>query len=227
MVTIASDLEGTLSSGEMWREIGRHLKAGVDRARYQRYLVGRMPAFALAKIGLTDSQSFKNDWFVRLATFFAGWDRARLDVMASKVADTLWRLRKQSVVDELIAASFDGARIVIVSGGYLAIVEAFAVRLRAAGARDVTAVATPLAEASGRYTGALAGVVCTGAEKVARLRALLGGAPLACAYGDTYADIPMLALAERAVAVDPDSGLHAQAKLRGWRVVTSPAVAPD
>jgi HAD superfamily phosphoserine phosphatase-like hydrolase len=216
----ASDLEGTLSAGEMWRAIGVYLKASPQRAAYQRMFRGRMPGYVAAKIGLIDLQGFKNDWFVHLAKLFAGWDHAQLLMMCTAVVDEhLWPQRRQAVVDELVARSRAGHRIAIVSGGYQPIVEVFAERLRAEGVHDVDAIATPLHVQNDRLTGGLAGTVCTGDEKVRRLRALLEGRTLSSAYGDTYADIPMLALAETAVAVCPDKGLTRAAAERGWRVL--------
>jgi HAD superfamily phosphoserine phosphatase-like hydrolase len=219
-LTIASDLEGTLSAGEMWKAIGTHLKASPQRAAYQRMFVGRMPGFVAMKAGLIDSQGFKNDWFVRLARFFAGWDRARLGALCDEVVDQhLWPQRRQPLVDELRAAAHDGAQLVIVSGGFEPIVDVFAERLKSAGIAGVVTIATPLVEQGGLFTGALADAVCTGEQKVRRLRALLNGRPLDRAYGDTYSDIPMLSFAASGVAVCPDKRLATAAAQHGWRVL--------
>jgi HAD superfamily hydrolase (TIGR01490 family) len=217
----ASDLEGTLSAGEMWRAIGVYLKASPQRAAYQRMFRGRMPGYVAAKLGMIDMQGFKNDWFVHLAKLFAGWDATQFAALCRAVVDEhLWPQRRQAVVDELVALSAAGHRIAIVSGGYQPIVEVFAERMQAAGVRQVDAIATPLDMQQGRFTGRLAGAACTGDEKVRRLRALLNGDALTAAYGDTYADIPMLSLASSAVAVCPDKGLARVAAERGWRVLT-------
>jgi phosphoserine phosphatase len=217
---VASDLEGTLSAGEMWRAIGAYLKASSYRAAYDRMFRARVPGYLAAKIGLIDLQGFKNDWFVHLARVFVGWDHDAFRALCVHVVDAhLWPQRRQPVVDALLGHARDGARIAIVSGGYLPIVETFAERLRDAGAHDTVAVATPLSDQGGKLTGALAGTVCTGDEKVRRLQALLDGEALACAYGDTYADIPMLSMARQAVAVCPDKGLGRAAADRGWRTL--------
>ncbi len=71
MTVVASDLEGTLSAGEMWRGISEYRKLHDARAVYRRFFLGRMPGFVASKLGVIDSQAFKIDWSVRLARFFA------------------------------------------------------------------------------------------------------------------------------------------------------------
>jgi phosphoserine phosphatase len=61
--------------------------------------------------------------------------------------------------------------------------------------------------------------VNTGARKVATLRDVLHGAPLVAAYGDSWADAPMLEASDMPVAVGPDRRLEALALERGWRVI--------
>lgn len=217
---IASDLEGTLSAGEMWRAIGEYVKANGGSAAYRRFFVGRMPGFFATKIGLADSQSFKNDWFVRLAHLFRGWREQQISDMSAWVVEhVLWQQRRVAVVDELLAHARAGTRLAIVSGGYTPVVQAFIAKLRAAGATDIIDFSTPLRLDNGACTGELAGEVCTGEVKAERLRPYAERGELLAAYGDTYADIPMLSLAKTGVAVCPDKGLAAAAARNGWRVL--------
>ena len=62
-------------------------------------------------------------------------------------------------------------------------------------------------------------VLDTGKEKVASLRQYLRDNPLDSAYGDTSADLPMLELSQKPVAVCPDPKLHEEAVKRGWRIL--------
>ena len=39
------------------------------------------------------------------------------------------------------------------------------------------------------------------------------------AFGDTVADIPLLRMAMRAVAVAPDAALRREARARGWEIL--------
>ena len=74
----------------------------------------------------------------------------------------------------------------------------------------------------GRYTGRLVGEPLHGPAKAEAVHALaeLEGLDLArcTAYSDSSHDVPLLSLVGHAVAVNPDSALREQARLRGWQV---------
>lgn len=78
----------------------------------------------------------------------------------------------------------------------------------------------------GRFTGALQGEPNMREGKLVHLRAWLEsrGQRLAdvdsVAYSDSINDLPLLAAARRAVAVDPDERLRAEAAARGWAVIS-------
>jgi hypothetical protein len=72
------------------------------------------------------------------------------------------------------------------------------------------------------YTGRLVGDVLHAAAKAAAVHDLAEreGLDLArcVAYSDSVNDLPMLSLVGRAVAVNPDSALRAEARVRGWEI---------
>ncbi|MES0872919.1 HAD family hydrolase [Sinimarinibacterium thermocellulolyticum] len=76
----------------------------------------------------------------------------------------------------------------------------------------------------GRYTGRLQGTPNFQTGKVARLRAWLDEQRKPrgriTAYSDSHNDLPLLEMADRAVAVDPDPRLRAAAQERGWDVIS-------
>ena len=83
-----------------------------------------------------------------------------------------------------------------------------------------------------RYTGEIAGELCHGAGKIARVEAWLGGLGLGWAdfahsvfYSDSASDLPLLGRVAEAVAVRPDAALRAEAGVRGWTVVEDMADA--
>ena len=79
----------------------------------------------------------------------------------------------------------------------------------------------------GRYTGAVAGTPNFQSGKVTRLKAWMAERlPFShlTAYSDSRNDLPLLELAHRAVAVDPDVVLKAEAQRRGWRVISLKAL---
>ena len=212
---VATDLEGTLTAGSTWRGVGRYLAEHGHRGRYRRFLYLRLPQVFLARRGIIDIQAFRERWMRDLTTLLRGMSRGEVEAMADWVfADELWPGRREDVLLELHAARDAGARIIVASGTYTPIAVRFATHLGA------EAIGTDLAyDAEGRATGRFAGTMGTGDEKVARLAAALDGATLATAYGDTAADIPMLSLAESAVAVHPDAELARVAEERGWRII--------
>ncbi|MDX2165960.1 MAG: HAD family hydrolase [Deltaproteobacteria bacterium] len=78
-------------------------------------------------------------------------------------------------------------------------------------------------DADGRYTGRAIEPLCYGAGKVAlatRYAAAHGAAlQTATFYTDSFADLPMLEVVGRPVAVNPDPKLRRAARRRGWPVV--------
>lgn len=83
-------------------------------------------------------------------------------------------------------------------------------------------VATRWVDEGGCYTGQLDGPVLWGPTKLAAVRRWAAEDHIrlrACwAYGDRYADAPLLAAVGHPVAVDPDPQLAAVAAVRGWPV---------
>ncbi|MFA5941969.1 MAG: HAD family hydrolase [Sinimarinibacterium sp.] len=85
-------------------------------------------------------------------------------------------------------------------------------------------IATDPEIVDGRYTGRIAGVPNFQGGKVARLRRWIEGqrrpCRYMCCYSDSHNDIPLLEMAQRAVAVDPDPVLKSVAEHRGWDVIS-------
>lgn len=84
-------------------------------------------------------------------------------------------------------------------------------------------IATDPQIVDGRYTGRIEGIPNFQGGKVVRLRQWLATQPpcthMSC-YSDSHNDIPLLEMAHRAVAVDPDPVLDALARARGWTVIS-------
>mgnify|MGYP006137190317 CR=1 FL=1 len=85
-------------------------------------------------------------------------------------------------------------------------------------------IATDPEIVDGRYTGRIAGIPNFQGGKVARLRSWISEQQLPCrhmvCYSDSHNDIPLLEMAQRAVAVDPDPVLRSVAERRGWDVIS-------
>jgi len=88
-------------------------------------------------------------------------------------------------------------------------------------------VATEPERVAGRFTGRVAGTPCFRNGKIERVEAWLAslghrleGFAQSAFYSDSHNDLPLLERVTRPVAVDPDATLAAEAKLRGWPVIS-------
>ncbi|HEY3289923.1 MAG TPA: HAD-IB family phosphatase [Anaerolineae bacterium] len=214
---VASDLEGTLTTGRTWKGVGMWLKANGLTWPYQLFFLPRLPGSFIARIGVINKVDFGNSWIVDEVRLFKGFDQAHIDSMGACVVDqVMWPQRRQAVVAELQRLRDEGYRTILTSGTYTPIAQAFA---RRAGFSD--AIGTPLEMAAGVSTGKCDGPLNNKDIKAERLRSYLGNEPLDVAYGDTAADIPMMRMARTAVAVYPDRDLRQAAQQNGWRVLES------
>ncbi|GEM89536.1 HAD family hydrolase [Oceanithermus desulfurans] len=210
------DVEGTLTAGETWQGVGRWLEQNGRRAAYRRFFLAHLPGALLAKAGLIDKRRYQNKWMRDLAGLFAGASAGEVEVMAGWVAEhELWPQRREDVLAELRAGLERGVRVVLASGTYQPVLEAFARRL----GPEVEALGTPFVCVDGVCPQNPAGEVNVAAVKARRVREHLGGRAPDRAYGDTASDLPLLELAREAVAVYPDRVLVRRARERGWRVL--------
>lgn len=214
MGTVVSDLEGTLSTGETWKAVGRYLVAHGRRLRYMAFFAVHLPGALLAKAGLVDLYRFQAQWMTALARLLRGMTETELAQMAEEVVECdLWPGRRTEVLAELQEHLKTGHRVVITSGSYLPVVLAFARRVGA------EAMGSALEVRQGRLTGRLTAGINTGAIKTARLEAELAGETFEAAYGDSIGDLGMLQMSRGPVAVHPDPPLRRRAAAHGWRVL--------
>lgn len=85
------------------------------------------------------------------------------------------------------------------------------------------AIATVAETVDGVYTGELSEPFCYGPSKADAIRRVAEregyDLDLCYAYSDSLSDLPMLEIVGHPVAVNPDSGLEAVARTRGWPIV--------
>lgn len=214
MPVVASDLEGTLSSGATWRGIGRYMEENGLSGTYRIFFFTRVPGIIGTRLGWVDRDQFGHQWMIDLIKLFKGRRPDQMDELAEWVVEhELWPNRREAVIAEIESHRRSGRRIILASGAYLPIVRAFAKRIGA------EALATDFETADGRLTGRLAGPMTVGPLKAERLGAALNGDLLVTAYGDTAADVPMMQLSAAPVAVAPDEALATAAREHGWRVI--------
>ena len=217
-MNIAFDLEGTLTTGRTWKGVGSFLAQHGRGMPYRAFFITRLPGSLLARIGLLDGQNFGNQWIIDLARLMRGFGVQQLEEMAEWVVQReMWPHRRLDIMAEMQRHKEAGQRIILASGTYLPIANAFA---RRAGITSV--IGTPLAVREGRALGRLAGPLNVKGVKAERLNVMLAGESLDMAYGDTLADVPMLQMATTAVAVYPDKRLRKIAKEKRWRILAEP-----
>jgi HAD superfamily hydrolase (TIGR01490 family) len=211
---VAADLEGTLTTAETWRALAAHLRRSGRSGAYRRFLLPRLPLVVLARLGLIDRQAFRDRWITDLARLLDGTPVDEMEQLAEQIVATeLWPARREEVVAALAAQRSLGREIILCSGTYQPVLEAFARRLGA------EALGTSLVTDGGVLTGRLVAPPNTGRRKAERLAAALAGRRLVAAYGDSLADTEMLAASDDPVAVHPEAGLRRLADERGWQVI--------
>ncbi|PYE53308.1 HAD family hydrolase [Deinococcus yavapaiensis] len=212
---VASDLEGTLTTGETWRGMLRVLRERGQGGKVRGFLARKLPAVLLARARVLDVQRVRQSWVAELPRLLRGVTRDDIREIAEDVVERdLWPNRREDVLDELRRHREEGRVVVLASGTYQPVLEAFAARV------DALALGTPLDfDARGHLTGGVVGLVRVGESKAHDLLRFLHGAELYAAYGDTAPDEYMLRLARHAIAVHPDRELARLAEKRGWRVL--------
>jgi len=224
---IASDLEGTLTTGETWRGVGRFVSLKGRAWAYRRYLATHLPTAVLAKAGLINRARERYRWVIDMARLLKGYSAAQLADMGEWVAQhEMWPQRRQAVIDELLTHARNGAQIALVSGTYQPILDAFARRLtaQAPDAPAIVAIASPLQLREGLATGNLDGSLNVEQTKVDRVQAWLrqtraDDAVVDMMYGDTLGDLQMMELCRAPVCVHPNAPLRRIALARGWRIL--------
>ena len=135
------------------------------------------------------------------------------EIYDEEMADRVWP-GTHALAQAHLAA---GERVWLVTATPVELATIIARRLSLTGALGTVAETR-----DGVYTGRLVGDVLHGEAKAAAVRDLAAREGLdlaACAaYSDSINDVPMLSLVGRAVAVNPDSALRAEAKTRGWEI---------
>lgn len=213
---VFSDLEGTLSAGEMWKGVGRYLQAHGQGAAYRQFFITHLPNVWLSRLGLMDKATMRARWLDGLTLLLKGKTASEIDALSEWVVEhELWPQRRPAVIEELARHQQAGARVVLASGAYMSVLNAFARRL----GHPAEVIGTPLEFIGERATGKFAGPHCVGAEKTARVRQRAGTAKVLAAYGDTVGDADMLSLSRQPVAVAPDKELARLAEKHGWRVI--------
>lgn len=214
-------MDGTLAVVETWRGVLAWIREHHPSPAARRFVTARLHKVALVKSGLADVEAFRARWLEDEARLLRDLPSAQLLAMGDWVADAyLWPARRQAAIDAVAAAvaaargAQPDARLVLATGAYQEVGDAFGRRIGA----DMV-LGTPLVLRDGRATGELGAPVQSGEAKAAAVRTTAGDGEILAAFGDSVADIPLLRLATRGIAVAPDKGLRREALARGWEIL--------
>ena len=213
MNVIVTDLEGTLTTGSSWRGFRTYFKEHYSPLTYNLFFARFLPRFLLMKLGLLNRHKTMIAWLQAEIALMRDMPIGAVSAMAEEVVyQEMWPKCRSDVLSELEKKRLAGAQIVVVSGAYQPIVEAFARKIEA------RAIGTQLIYEDGRLNG-IDLPVNSYQHKAEKVRAFYPDFHIVAAYGDMLSDLPMLEMSEQPVAVYPDRRLRRVAEKRGWRVM--------
>ena len=219
---VVSDMDGTLTTAETWRGVHQWIRANYPSSAASRFVAVRLPIVVLARSGLLKKERFRARWLEDQTKLLRGLPAERLAAMGEWVVEhLLWPARRVEAVTavqtaHVAAQAIDSrAELVLATGGFQPVAAAFAQRLGA-----TIALGTPFEVVDGVATGKLAAATQSGEEKARAALACAAGGRILAAFGDTAADIPLLRLAERPIAVEPDRVLRRVALAEGWEILS-------
>jgi phosphoserine phosphatase len=138
-----------------------------------------------------------------------------LDAIMEYVVETeLWPKRRVEPISLLQEYLQNGANLYIISAAYQPAVDIFA---RKISPERSVGIGTGVILSDGCLN--LADQLNSRDRKISNLLAAIGSSPIEIALGDTFADIPLLEQAVKAIAVHPDRRLKNTAKERDWQII--------
>lgn len=212
---VASDLNGTLTTGSPVLAVYRWLQANQPEAAPPLFQSRLMFSYLQVKAGLKKIDTWGEQAMRAVLELVQRPDQGLLDaLMDFVVEEELWPRRRELPVTFLRELVDQGAELYVLSAAFQPAVEIFA---RKIAPNRTYGIGTPV-----QITPAglrLAGPLNSREVKMSNLLAAAGSRGLTIALGDTFADIPLLEKAERAIAVYPDRKLEKKARGSGWQIM--------
>ncbi len=210
------DLDNTLIGGDSDHSWGAFLVAHglVDGDRYQAlndqfyqdYLAGTLDILAYLELALTPLTEHSPERLAALHQQFM-----------VEMIEPLLLPKAEALIDQHRRA---GDRLLVITATNRFVTEPICRRL---GIDEL--LATEPEQIDGRYTGRVSGVPTFQHGKVTRFNDWrseqgIDSSEATVFYSDSINDLPLLELVDRAVAVDPDDKLRAEAEQRGWPILS-------
>ncbi len=214
--TVASDLNGTLTTGSPVLAIYHWLTEYQPGSTPPLFMSRLMFSYLLVKAGLIKIDTWGEEAMRSVLGLIQNPDPTLLDnVMDYVVEDELWPKRRESPISMLRDFHKEGAEIWIISAAFQPAVQKFAQKVSP---QRIYAIGTPVEITPDGLK--FAGPLNSRERKMKNLLAAIGPRKLTVALGDTFADIPLMDEAERAIAVYPDRQLRKKARAEGWQIIT-------
>lgn len=208
---VISDFNGTLSHGSPILGLAGWVGENQSKLRKNLFMARIMPSFMMAKRGMIDWNQWVIDLFVDCMPLLKeATPELFEEVIAYTMETQLWAKRRLDMIERIDAHVQAGDEVHIATGMWQPTVAHFAAHIGA------SALGTEIEFVNGRMK--LKEPIAHGPDKLAKIKARLGVERVDVAYGDTSADIPMLEMADHAVAVYPDAALKEVALARGWEI---------
>jgi HAD superfamily hydrolase (TIGR01490 family) len=212
------DIEGTLVDGSLSRPF---VRAGRAEHIFSLPAMVRAQLYAVAGKLVPGSYGARLRWKA-LLQILSGHSVAEIRRVGEISVEELRGKFKPAVLGRIREHLDRGEPVVLISGGMDE-----AARMLAAAVGATVGVGTRVVKDQGRFWGLLATPICQGEAKARRAAEIArewGVSLQDCTfYGDSAADIPLLAAVGTPVAVDPDSTLAAEATRRGWGILRAGA----
>ncbi len=209
---VVSDLVGTLTTGSPTLGLVSWVRHNQSALRANVFLARVLPRYFLARLGLMDMREFGVWTLIAALPLIQNPTEEIVREMALwSVERVLWPKRRTDVLERLARHKEQGAELYIASSAFEPAVEALGERIGA------SAIGSPIEIANGRLQ--FASDLIKGRHKGEEVFKRLQVDRVDTAYGDTWADIPILERADHPVAVYPDAKLRAAAVEHGWEIL--------
>ena len=209
---VVSDLVGTLTTGSPTLGLVSWVRHNQSALRANAFLAKLLPRYFLARLGLIDMRKFGEWSMIAALPLIKNPTEEKVREMALWSVDKVfWPRRRSDVLARLAHHKEQGADLYIASSALEPAVAALGERIGAG------AIGSPIEIVGGRlrFVPEMIDGSRKGEEVFMRLQVDRVGA----AYGDTWADIPILERADHPVAVYPDARLRAAAVEHGWEIL--------
>jgi HAD superfamily hydrolase (TIGR01490 family) len=215
------DIAGTLVAGNPWDSMLVHPE--IDRSQVRWVYAQIIPIWLARKAHLISDATFRHYWILAMARLLKGWSKPQADTLFTHIVTEQMAVHDRGlVIEHLQQHKRNGEHVVLVSGLFDGIVQAFAQQLDADGA-----IGSKLGFHANICTGRIVGATIGGRTKLNVIRDYLitngftDGLEECYAYADSFSDAPMLSAVGNPVATYPDDALRVLATKNRWTILAA------